>query len=173
MNKTKFVGALLAGGMLFAACGDDGGGSSAESNEYSDAVAASFQSEGDAPFTDDEVDCLSRELVAAVGGPSAFEEAGISPEDVESSNDLSEFGLDISDEQAAEVADSFSKCDVNLTDAFLSDLGDEVPDEVKSCVEDSLDEDAFADLFAQTLVSGDPGEDLPPELLEDLMACVG
>ncbi|MDE0802818.1 MAG: hypothetical protein OSA99_05790 [Acidimicrobiales bacterium] len=173
MNKTKFVGALLAGGMLFAACGDDGGGSSAESNEYSDAVAASIRSEGDVPFSDDEVDCLSRELVDAIGGPSAFEDAGLSPEDLEGSSDLADIGLDVSEEQADAVAASFGKCDINLTDAFLSDLGDEVPDDVKSCVEDSFDEDAFADLFAQTLVSGDPGNDLPPELLEDLMACIG
>lgn len=173
MNKTKFVGALLAGGMLFAACGDDGGGgSSADSNEYSDAVATAIRSEGDVPFSDDEVDCLSRELVAAIGGPSAFEDAGISADDLEGTANLADSGLEISDEEAEAVADSFGKCDINLTEAFLSDLGDEVPDEVKSCVEDNLGEDAFADLFSQALVSGGSGEDLPPELLQDLTECI-
>ena len=158
--------------MLFAACGDDGGGS-AGSNEYSDAVAEAVRSEGDVPFSDDEVECLSRELVDAVGGPSAFEDAGIDPEDLESTANLGDSGLDISDEQADAVADSFGTCDINLTDAFFSDLGYDVPDEVRSCVEDNLDEDAFAELFSQALVSDSPDGDLPPELLQDLSECLG
>ena len=172
MNKTRFVGALLAGGLLFAACGDDGGGDSADSNEYSDAVAAAIRSEGDVPFSDDEVDCLSRELVDAIGGPEAFEEAGISADELEGTANLADSGLEISDDEAEAVAASFGKCDINLTDAFLSDLGDEVPDEVKTCVEENLSEDAFADLFSQALVSGGTGDELPPELLQDLTECI-
>lgn len=172
MNKTRFVGALLAGGMLFAACGDDDGGSSAASNEYSDAVAEAIRSEGDVPFSDDEVDCLARELVDAIGGPSAFEDAGIEADDLEGTANLADSGLEVSDEQAEDIAASFGKCDIDLTDAFLSDLGDEVPDEVKSCVEDNLSEDAFADLFSQAFVDGGTDGDLPPELLEDLTACI-
>ncbi len=175
MLKSKIVGVVMAGGLLFAACGDDDGGggdSSASSNEYSDAVAEAIQSEGDVPFSDDEVDCLARELVDAVGGASAFEDAGVSVDDLSSSADLSDSGLDIGEDEARAVAGSFSKCDINLTDAFLEDLGDDVPDEVRSCIEDNLDEDTFADLFADALVTGGEGDDLPPELLEDLTACL-
>ncbi|WP_436795830.1 hypothetical protein [Actinospongicola halichondriae] len=173
MYKNKIVGVVMAGGLLFAACGDDGGGSSsASSNEYSDAIAEAIQSEGDVPFSDDEVDCLARELVDAVGGPSTFEDAGVSAEDLAGTADLSESGLDIGEDEAKAVAASFGKCDINLTDAFLQDLGDDVPDEVRSCIEDNLDEDTFADLFADALVTGGEGDDLPPELLEDLTACI-
>lgn len=173
MNMTKIAGALMAGGLLLAACGDDdGGGSDASSNAYSDAVAEAIRSEGDVPFEDSEIDCLARELVAAVGGESAFEDAGVEPEDLEGSSDLSESGLELGEEEAEAVAGSFGKCDINLTDAFLQDLGDEVPDDVRSCIEDNLDEDTFSELFAQALVTGEDGDDLPPELLEDLTACL-
>lgn len=164
------IGAVVAGGFLLAACGDDGGGG-AGSNEYSDAVAQAIRSEGEVPFSDDEIDCLARELVDAVGGPGAFEDAGIDPDDVQGS-DLSASGLDIGDEEAQAVAASFGNCDIDLVDAFLEDLPGDVPDDVRSCIEDSLDEDTFADLFAQALVTGEESDDVPQELLEDLTACL-
>lgn len=166
------MGAVMAGGLLLAACGDDGGDSAAGSNEYSDAIGEAIRSEGDVPFSDDEIDCLSQELVDAVGGPSTFEDAGIEPGDLAGTSDLSESGLELGDEEATAVAASFGKCDINLTEAFLDDLGEDVPDDVKSCIEENLSEDAFADLFAQALVSGGEGDELPPELLQDLTACV-
>lgn len=173
MNMTRIAGAVMAGGLLLAACGDDGGGSGAGSNEYSDAVADAIRSDPEVEFSDDEIDCLSRELVEAVGGPSAFEDAGVEPADLEGDADLSDSGLDLGDEEAEAVASSFGKCDIDLTEAFLQSLPGEVPDDVKSCIEDNLSEDTFADLFAQALVTGGSGDELPPELLQDLTACLG
>ncbi len=170
VNRTRIAGAVMAGGLLFAACGDDGGGG-ASSNEYSDAIAKAIRGEGDAPFSDDEIDCLAREIVDAVGGPSTFEDADISADDLAETTDLAGSGLELDGTEADAVAESFGTCDINLTEAFLDDLGADVPDDVKSCIEDNLTEDAFADLFAQALVSGE-GDELPPELLADLASCI-
>ena len=172
MRLKTLTGALLAGGLLLAACGDDdGGGASAGSNEYSEAVARSIKAEEDIPFADDEVDCLAREVVAAVGGPDALEEAGISPEDIENADDLSETDLDLGEEEASAVAASFGKCDISIADAFLDALGDDVPAEARGCIEDKLDEDTLSELFASSIVEGSDAGDLPPDLLTALTEC--
>lgn len=172
--KSRLLGIALAGAMVFAACGDDDdGGGSAESNEYSDALAAMFKAEGEVPFSDDEIDCLARELVDAVGGPSALEDAGIEPGDIEEGQELSDTDLDLGDDEAEAIANSFGDCDISIAEAFLAEMGDEVPEETRDCIEDSLDDEALADFFAQTLIEGeDSGDDLPPALMEDLMGCI-
>lgn len=170
MNKTKFFGAILASGLLLAACGDDGGGGG--SNEYSDAIAESIRADEDVPFSEEEIDCLSVEFVDAIGGPDAFEDAGVSPEDVAESNDLSTTDLELGEDEAEGIAGAFGECDISLTEAFLSDFGDEVPDEVRTCIEENIDDEVFADLFAQAIIAGDEGDEPPPELMESLTSCI-
>ncbi len=171
MKKNKLIGACLAAGLLVAGCGDDGG-DSAGSNEYSDAVADAIRSDGDVPFSDDEVDCVAREMVDALGGPDTFADADIAPEDLADTDSLADSGLEVTEEQAKDVAQSFGTCDIDLTDAFLDGLGEDIPADVRSCVEESFGEDVFADLFAQAFVSGGQGDDLPPEVLQDLTECI-
>ncbi len=174
MTTKRFLAALAAGTLLFAACGDDddGGGSSAESNEYSEALAAQLSSEEDLPLEGEQVDCLAAEFIDAVGGPSALEDAGVTPEDIADSEDVSELGLDLGEEEAEELASSFGDCDISLTELIISQAGDDIPDEVRDCVEDNLDEDALADFFAQTIIDEESaGDDLPPDIMEGLLGC--
>lgn len=173
MKTTKILGTVAAVCLLFAACGDDDGGG-AGSNEYSEALAEMLKNEPDTPFSDDDIDCLSAELIEALGGPSALEDEGVTPEDIASSEDISELDLEVSDELAGKVANSFSDCDISPTDRILAELGDEVPDEVRECLEEKVSDDDFADLYAESLISGEePGnDDIPPELTSAFAECI-
>lgn len=165
------LAACCAFGLLLGACGgdDDGGSASAESNEYSDAIAESIQSEEDTPFSDGEAECLAKEMVAAVGGPSFFEDAGISADDLLDSSDLSDAGVELSDDQIDDVAGVFGACDISLADKLLDTLGTDATDEQKDCAADALDEDVIADLFAQSLAGDDEEPDM--SALGPLLAC--
>lgn len=172
MFDKKLLGALAAGALLFAACSDDGGSGGGDSNAYSDALAESMRAEEELPFADEDIDCLAVEFVDAVGGPSALEDAGIDPEDLSSPDDLSDSELELGDEEAEKLAGSFGECGVSIADIFLSEMGDEVTDEQRSCVEDNLDEDELADFLAQSIVGGgENADELPSGVMEELIGC--
>lgn len=165
----RLLAALAAGALLLAACGDDDAGSG--DDEYVEAMAASMQRDADLPFADEDIDCLSNEFVEALGGAERLEAEGITPEDLGSDDGLDDLGLELGQEEADGIAASFGNCDVSLAELVLSEAGEEVPAEVRECVEENLDEDALADFFASVLVDEDTGDEPPAELLEPLSAC--
>jgi hypothetical protein len=158
---------LVLGALAVAACGGDDDGAA---NEYSEAMAASMAEE-DLPFDQQQIDCLSVEFVDAIGGPERLEEAGIEPDDLSGEQGLAELGLDLGEEEAQGLAASFSSCDVSLVELVLDEAGDQVPEGVRDCVEQNLDEDALAEFFAIVLVDESQSEEPPPALLEPIAAC--
>lgn len=60
---------------------------------------------------------------------------------------------------------------MSLSELVLAEAGTEVPDEVRACVEENLDEEVLAEFFATVLVDEQTGDEPPEELLEPLMAC--
>lgn len=170
MKTTKLLGAALAGALLLAACGDDG----ADSNEYADALATTLDEQEGSPFSDEENSCLAGEMIDAVGGPSALEDAGITPEDIRGSQEIAALDLDVDEAEEEELARSFSDCDISLADAVIDQLGDQVPAEVKQCLSDNITDEGLADVFADALVSGEApsGDDLPPELMPAFTECI-
>lgn len=158
MKTTRFVGALAALALLFAACGDDddgGSGSGGESNAYSEAVADVLKEDEDNPFSDAEVDCLSVEFVDAVGGADALEEAGVTPEDIAESDEPSDV-IDLPDDAPAKFAAAFTTCNIDLVDLFIATGG--VDDEAADCLRDALDSSDLSDLFAGALA----GDEVQP-----------
>lgn len=168
----RLLPALAVAALLVAACGDDDAGDDAEATaEYQEALAASMAEDEDVPFAPEDIDCLAGEFVDAIGGAPALEDAGVTPEELRDSDDLQGLGLDLGDAEADAVAASFGACDVSLAQLVLDEAGEEVPAEVRTCVEENLDEDVLADFLANLLVDADATEDLPAELLEPLTAC--
>jgi hypothetical protein len=168
----RLLAALAAGALLLSACGDDDAGNAGSGDdEYVEAMAESMQRDDDLPFADEDIDCLADEFVDALGGAERLEEDGITPEDLRSEDGLDELGLEMGQEEADGIAASFGSCDVSLAELVLSEAGDDVPPEVRDCVEENLDEDVLADFFATVLVDEETGDEPPAELLEPLMAC--
>lgn len=174
MNLLRTVLCLCLAVVGIASCGDDDGGDTAagETSEYSEAVASSLRESGeDLPFTEEQVECLSVQFVDVLGGPSALEEAGIEPEELEAAENPRELGLELGAEEADEFASSFADCNISLAELILAEAGDDVPEDVRTCVQDNIDEEALADFFAQVLLS-ESGEEQPPEaVLEPLIGC--
>lgn len=159
---------LITCAVVLAGCGgDDGPGT----NPFSEALAESFRSDATNPFTDDQIDCLAVEFVADVGGPSRFEDAGITPDDVRASVDLNQLGLDLTAEDGRAFAESIGQCGISIVEVFLSEAGPTLDDEAKACVEANIDEDALNDYFAATFVETADGP--PDELVDPIRPCLG
>jgi hypothetical protein len=170
--QRRLLAVLAAGTLLFGACGDDDSGNAGSGDdEYIEAMAASMREDGDLPFADDDVDCLAEEFVDALGGAERLEDDGISPEDLRGDEGLDDLDLDLGQEEADGIAASFGNCDVSLAELVLAEAGEQVPAEVRECVEENLDEDVLADFFATVLVDEETGDEPPDELLEPLLAC--
>jgi hypothetical protein len=162
--RSRRLACLAAAAFLLAACGgDDDASGDGRNEEYREAMAASMAEDEDLPFEQGDIDCLSGEFVSALGGAERLEEQGIEPADLRSDEGLSELGLDLGEEEAEGIAAAFGDCDVSLAELVLA--------EVRSCVEENLDEEVLADFFARVLVDDTAGEEPPEELLEPLMAC--
>ncbi len=161
--------ALVAGALLLTACGDDGGDDARA--EYVDAMAKSMAADQDLPFAAEDRECLAGEFVDALGGASSLQDAGLTPEELAEREDLTALDLDLGEEEAQAMAASFGNCDVSLAEMVLAEAGDDVPAEVRACVEENLDEDVLADFFAQVLVDDGASTEPPEALLEPLMAC--
>lgn len=169
MMHRRLLAALAAGALLVTACGDDDAGSG--DDDYVEAMAASMEQDENLPFAQDDIDCLAEEFVGALGGADRLEADGITPEDLGGDQGLDELGLELGREEADGIAASFGNCDVSLAELVLAEAGTDVPDEVRECVEENLDEEVLAQFFASVLVDQETGEDPPEELLEPLMAC--
>lgn len=168
--RLQLLACLCAAALLLGACGDDDSADGA-TNEYTEAMAASMAGDEDLPFDQDDIDCLSVEFVQAIGGAEALEEEGITPDDLRGETGLEELGLELGDEEAANIAAAFGECDVSLAELVLAEAGDDVPPDVRDCIEENLDEEVLADFFARVLVADADGEQPPEELLEPLLQC--
>lgn len=166
----RTVIALVVSALLLGACGDDGGDDDARA-EYVEAMTAAMAADQDLPFPAEDRECLAGEFVDALGGASALQDAGVTPEALADNEDLTALDLDLGEDEAQAIAASFGNCDVSLAELVLAEAGEDVPAEVRSCVEENLDEDVLADFFAQVLVDDAASEQPPEALLEPLMAC--
>lgn len=170
--RSRRLASLAAAGLLLAACGgDDGASGDGRTEEYREAMAAAMAEDEDLPFEQGDIDCLSGEFVEALGGAERLEEDGIEPADLRSDEGLSELGLDLGEEEAQGIAAAFGSCDVSLAELVLAEAGDEVPAEVRTCVEENLDEEVLAEFFGRVLVDDAASEEPPDELLEPLLGC--
>jgi hypothetical protein len=168
----RLLASVAVAALVLAGCGDDDDSAADDrTDEYAAAMAASMAEDDDLPFEQQDIDCLSVEFVEALGGAERLEAEGIEPEDLRGDDGIDELGLDLGEEEAEGIAAAFGNCDVSLAELVLAEAGDDVPPEVRDCVEENLDEDVLARFFAQVLVDDDASEDPPEELLEPLLAC--
>lgn len=182
MTPLRTALCLLFASLAVVACGADDSSSAeraggdgdgdGQASEYSDAVANSLRSNGeDLPFTDDQIECLSVEFVDVLGGPDRLREAGVEPQELEAAESPAALGLELDEADAEQFAASFGECDIQLTELLLAEADQELPEEVRDCVEDKMDEQALADFFARMLLSDEATLEPPAAVLEPVAAC--
>lgn len=151
--RTSPVLATLGGAALLsivAACGGDDG----DAGPYVDALVAEFEAEDDFPFETEQARCLAEGFVDTVG-VDELEENDITPEELAGSDDPSALGLELGEDEANGFADTIKGCDFSVGELFLAgarESGVEVPDGLAECIDDNVDEDAFYDLVAQSII---------------------
>lgn len=168
MRWSRLLIGLTLLSSIVGACSDDSG---PETNEYSAALADSFRADPTSPLTDDQIDCLAVQYVDDLGGPDRFSEAGVDPEDVSSAADITEVGLELTQEDGAALVDSIQDCDISLVELILSLYGPEVGDGVAACAEENIDGDALASYFAEATVDETAGPP-PDSVTRPLAVCL-
>jgi len=134
-----------------AACGDDDDNSSASGNAYAEAFAAGYKADPAIPFSDTEADCMAREFVDAVGGPAAFEAAGLSVDDMTGAvNPLRR--VNPSDAQARAAGGAFRTCGVSVVD-MLFEPGSLADDE-RACIDEALTDEVIGAAFVADPADG-------------------
>ena len=158
---------LLASAALLAACGEDDDGAAAPRNEYSAALAPNLFL--DLPVSDDARECVAAEFVAALGGPAAFEDEGVTPEELGQAIDLTELRMDVGRDAAEQVADALEPCGVSAVELLLAGL--DLPPDVAACVEDNVDEADLRRFIVRTIVDDGVAVQDDRDLTEPLLVC--
>lgn len=152
------VAALL--GFATLACGgddddaaDDGtdetsdSGNEGDGQAYVDAIMETGVD--DETLTEDQNRCFAEAVVTGLG-VEAFEEAGVTPDDIRENPDdsPSDLGLEFSEEQADGFWDAANEC-VDVRELFLESMsqGQELTDEQKACLAEGLDEEFIKTIF--------------------------
>lgn len=152
--KRLFAG-LLVTALLLAACGG-GDETSAEDQEFIDAMTATFSEEGEVP---DGVDttCVAEAFVSALGGANAIESNyGITAADA-GADSFDEVPL--SEPDARGVVDGMWKCD-GFEDSLYADLaGSGLSEDDAKCLQENIDDGPLKTLMASSFM-GDAGEEL-------------
>lgn len=153
MRPTIVLATALA--LALAACGDDDdGGGGGAAGPYVDALVEEFDEGGDFPFDAGEARCLAAGFVDAVGA-AELEAAGITPEEFAASDDPSALGVEFGASEAEALADTLGSCDLSVGELLIADEGSagaEIPDGLVDCIDDNIEEDAFFDFFAASIV---------------------
>jgi hypothetical protein len=141
---------------------DDGGGgrgAAEEDDPYVAAAVESIESDPEFPLDHDAAVCFASHMIGAIGSDN-LREAGIDPQDFadEESPDLTELGIELDDDQVDQLASAFTDCDISLAEMFVSDAGPDAPPGLADCIEENLDEERFARIFAEAVAFGDTEE---------------
>ena len=162
---------VVAVGLLLGACGDDddeatpattaedadGGG---DADAYVEAVVATWnETSKGLPLDERQMTCVATGLVKVVG-VDALTEAGISPDELATADDLASLGVGLPEHATAVVGDALGECDVVETlegmviAAFPDEFGVELPPDAVTCLADDLNDKAVADGWAATFIDG-------------------
>lgn len=169
---TVLLGVAVLGLGATACGGSNGGGLSAEEQEYSDAIVESFQTDdpNEITLTEEQAECVAPKWIKVIG-VERLESAGLEPADLsaDGSADVDKFGLDM--DEAKTLFNSFGECKVDLQEKFIEALGE--GDEVE-CFKDEIDDDLFERLMIAGFANDTAAE---RELFEELQAvstaCLG
>lgn len=176
MSRVPVLSVLITVGLALSACGDDGdegagddgtttteatgtedttpdgGGGGTDRQDYVDVTAELLT--GALPLQDDEAACFAAALVDAIGFEK-FVEAGISAEELRTSGELQDLGLDIEDGIADRFGENLGPCAIDYASVLLTfDGPSEATQPGIDCVNAQLDSEQLDQLLAAGATSG-------------------
>lgn len=171
----KLTPLLLSGLLLFAACGDDDGGSgdlSSADQEFVDAAMEQYDPD-EAELSEDDARCVAESLVGAVGA-ERLEDLGISPESF--GDDDNPFPEGMEQGEAEDVVEGINSC-IDMASLFVDSMaaGGQMSEEAVSCLADAFDQDVIDEIFVTMLTEGEDAlqenQELSVKLLDVLQEC--
>lgn len=168
----KMFAALTLTVAVLAACGND---SETDAQPYVDALSDQLATIQDFQLEDDDADCLAADMVDLIGAEN-LEDAGISPEDLARSGDLSSLDVELPDDTEERLTSAFDEC-VDLGELVADQLALQygIPSGTLDCIAEENDDKQLASLLAPLLLDADAdateqGEEFGNELLLGLSA---
>ncbi len=160
---TRILGILVLAVLLGACGGSDDSGSSSQSDgtaddDYVEAVTESL-GEGSSPLTDEQLTCMAKGAIDAMGGADALREAGVSPQDFVDAESFTSAGVDVPADAAERYAASMSECGVipamesGVLNGLAEDLGAEIPPDGKACLSEHVDDERLGNTMAGLIFS--------------------
>ncbi len=140
--------------------GDDSGDASGDYTEddYVTAMIASFDSQDSAELAIDreQAECVAPKWIDILG-VDRLQENGITPDDIDSENDMELTDLGLSQDEGNAMYDTFGACDVDVAELFIKGLSTDTPlsNEQSECLSAAFDDDLLRTIMVTTLVEGD------------------
>jgi hypothetical protein len=159
---------LLTGALALVAAGCGGGSDSAsdsaEGEPYSDAIVAAFQqseSEDPSPITDEDARCAADRIVGILGA-ERLSNAGITPDDIASSDNVKAAVPDLTSDEAAEITDAIYEC-IDFGELFAAGFaasaatdGVTLPEDKVECLgENFKNSERLREAFANSILTGE------------------
>jgi hypothetical protein len=166
--RSMFIkgGCLAVLGLAAAACG--GGDDEASKDDYVDALSG--VEEGD-PFTEDEARCVTAAMVDAVGVDTLNENDVLEKAEEDPDGALSDFGVEVTDEQRAEMGPAMGEC-MDVKAAMLDELASDptVGEELAECLGNEIPDETWEQLLVSGLALGDQAGVGDEQLMADMQA---
>lgn len=153
--------------------GNDDGGGGGDGQAYVDAIMET--SADDETLSEDQNRCFAEAVVSGLG-VEAFEEAGVTPDDIRENPDdsPSDLGIDFSEEQADSFWTAANTC-VDVRGLFLESMsqGQELTEEQKTCLAEGLDEEFIKTMFLASFTEDTESfdEETTAKLTEVMSTC--
>ena len=160
--KFRSLGAVAAAlALTLTACGN-------QDEEASKAISDSMVKNGDETFqvTRDQADCVGDGFVDQIG-VDQLTEYGILTEDMKAESNID--SVKMSEDDAQSAADVMMDC-ADVKQVFQEAMGDQVPDEIKTCIDKKLSDQVLHDFLVK--VFQDDQEGGQQDLMAALQECV-
>ncbi len=143
----------------------------ASDEDYAAVLATELQAGGGFPGEPDQIECVAGVFIDSLGGADALRDAGVSPQDLADSEDASDLGVELDEDQVAEdLVGGFEECDYDLIALLTESLGPDAPEGFEDCVREQVSNEDLAGVFARLMI--DPSNEAAGnELVPKLEAC--
>lgn len=155
------VAAALALAATLTACGN-------QEEEASKAISDSMVKNGDETFqvTRDQADCVGDGFVDKIG-VDQLKEYGVITEDLKTDGGID--SVKMSKDDAGSAADVMLDC-ADVKKVFTDAMGDQVPEEVQSCIDEKLNDEVLHDFLVAVFQDDQSGGQ--EQLMTALQECV-
>lgn len=145
------------------ASGNGSGDGTPDEQAYVDAMEESLRPSSGSPMSEDQARCLAPRLIEILD-PERLADAGVEPDELHTAGGLDVPGIDLEEDEANAMYDSYGECDIDMRAVFLDGVlaGSGLDAEEIACVESVVTDDKIRALMVgMTMVGEEAVDDLP------------